>query len=265
MRRVRSLIVALLFAPAMASLLSGCGEGAAPTIVPAKAPPAVPVEAAYLPPPSVTATRLEGANLVLIGAAPADARVRLATPEGETRFATANDKGVWTLVLPGAAQPRIFGLSATAGARQLQAEGYVLITPAGEAVLLRAGTGAARVGRTGKNGLDVVDFDREGGAVVSGRAPAGAALSIHIDGRQLAEGRADASGRYVVALTQQPLAGGMHQVDVFGDATENTVNIDTTPAPPLASGPFRATTVPAGLRIDWMTPGGGAQSTIILK
>lgn len=265
MRRVRSLLIALLLAPAMASLLSGCGEGAAPTIAPAKAPPTVPVEAAYLPPPSIIASRTEGANLVLTGSAPAAARVRLATPEGETRFATADAKGAWTLVLPTAAQPRIFGLSAAAGARQLQAEGYALITPTGEAVLLRAGTGAVRIGRAGQNGLDAVDFDREGGAVVSGRAPAGAALSIHIDGRQLAEGRADASGRYVVALTQQPLAGGVHQIDVFGDAIENTVNVDTTPAAPLASGPFRATSVPAGLRIDWMTPGGGAQSTIILK
>ena len=265
MRRVPSLIAALLLVPTAALLLSGCGEGAAPAIVPAKAPPAVPVEAAYLPPPSVTATRVEGSKFVLTGTAPAEARVRLATPEGVASFATANSKGVWTLELPATAEPRIFGLSATAGARQLQAEGYVLITPTGEAVMLRAGTGAVRIGRAGKNGLDVVDFDREGGAVVSGRAPVGAALSIHIDGRQLAEGRADASGRYAVALTQQPLAGGTHQIDVFGDATENTANIDTTPAPPLASGPFRATSVPAGLRIDWMTPGGGAQSTIILK
>lgn len=249
----------------MAVLLSGCGEGATPAIAPAKASPAVPVEAAYLPPPAVTATRANGAKLVLTGTAPADARVRLATPEGEASFATANSKGVWTLDLPATTDPRIFGLSATAGARQLQAQGYVLITPSGEAAMLRAGTGAVRVGRTGKNGLDVVDFDREGGAVVSGRAPAGAALSIHIDGRQLAEGRADANGRYAAPLTQQPLAGGMHQVDVFGDATENTANIDTTPAPPLANGPFRATSVPAGLRIDWMTPSGGAQSTIILK
>ena len=265
MRRVPSPLVALLAAPLLLSPLAGCGEGA-PAIAPAKPPPpAVPIEAAYLPPPSVTATKPQGAGLLLTGSAPAEARVRLATPEGQALFATADSKGVWTLALPASTEPRIFGLSASAGERQLQGEGYVLLTPAGEAVMLRAGTGAVRIGRAGNNGLDVVDFDREGGAVVSGRAPAGAPLSIHINGRQLAEGRADASGRYAVALTQQPLAGGVHQVDVFGDATENTANIDTTPAAPLASGPVRATNVPAGLRIDWMTPGGGAQSTIILK
>jgi hypothetical protein len=101
--------------------------------------------------------------------------------------------------------------------------------------------------------------------VVSGRAPAGAALSIHIDGRKFGEGRAGQDGRYALSLTQQPLTPGAHQIDVFGDATENPVMVDASPAPALSDGPFRAASVAAGLRIDWMTPGGGAQSTILLK
>ena len=131
-------------------------------------------------------------------------------------------------------------------------------------MLLRAGAGALRVGPREANGLDAVDFDREGGAVISGRAPAGAPLSVHIDGRQTADGRADADGRYAIALTQ-PLPPGPHQVDVFGDATENSVTVDATSAAPLANGPFRAVAVGSGLRVDWMTPGGGAQSTLLLK
>ncbi|MDF2901753.1 MAG: hypothetical protein K0Q62_1812, partial [Phenylobacterium sp.] len=123
MRRVPSHIAVFLAAPAML-FLAGCGEGA-PAIAPAKTPPAVPIEAAYLPPPSVTATKPQGANLLLTGAAPAEARVRLATPEGEARFATADSKGAWTLALPVSTEARIFGLSATVGARQLQGEGYV--------------------------------------------------------------------------------------------------------------------------------------------
>ncbi|HEY9235618.1 MAG TPA: hypothetical protein VIP08_11355, partial [Phenylobacterium sp.] len=95
--------------------------------------------------------------------------------------------------------------------------------------------------------------------------PAGAALSVHIDGRKFGEGRAGQDGRYALALTQQPLTPGRHQIDVFGDATENPVMIDATPAPALSQGPFRAASVDAGLRVDWMTPGGGAQSTILLK
>ena len=57
----------------------------------------------------------------------------------------------------------------------------------------------------------------------------------------------------------------MRTTTFFGDATENPVEVDATPAPALASGPFRAAAVAGGLRVDWMTPGGGVQSTILLK
>jgi hypothetical protein len=221
-------------------------------------------DAGYLTAPVVQSVAMTAAGPRLSGKAPPNTKVRLATPEGKALFAEADGKGAWSLALPPSEQARIFGLSATAGARTIQSEGYLLMTPDGEAVLLRAGAGALRVGRGGKNTLDAVDFDREGGAVISGRAPAGALLSIHVDGRKLAEGRADAKGRYAIALTQQPLSG-RRQIDVFGDATENPVTLDITPAPPLAAGPFRASAVDAGLRIDWMTPGGGAQSTVLLK
>lgn len=246
------------------AVLSACGDGGAPAIVP-KAAPAAAADPAYLNPPVVTASRPQGGNLLLSGSAPPDARVRLATPEGQTLFAEVDAKGLWSLTLPASGEARIFGISAASGQRTIQGEGYLLLTPAGEAVILRAGAGALRIGRAGPSNLDAVDFDREGGAVVSGRAPAGAALAIHIDGRQIAEGRADAAGHYAVSMTQQPLTGGQHQIDVFGDATENPVTIDTSAAPPLSSGPFSAAAVAGGLRVDWITPGGGAQSTFLLK
>lgn len=258
MPRTPILIVAALTIP-----LAGCGEGTAPGIVPGQAPQP-PAEAAYLAPPTVVAMRVQGQALRLSGAAPAGSRVRLATPTGDALFAAADSKGAWSLTLPAAAEARIYGLSAASGPQTIQGEGYLLITPQGEAVLLRAGAGALRIRARGANGLDAVDFDREGGAVVSGRAPAGAALSVHIDGRQTADGRADSGGRYAIALTQ-PLPPGPHQVDVFGDATEDAVTIEATSAAPLSNGPFRVAQVGSGLRVDWMTPGGGAQSTLLLK
>jgi len=246
-----------------AALTAACGEGAPPLAPAAKTPGAQP-DPGYFTAPRVTDARPEGARLRIMGQAPANSRVRLATPEGQAAFADADSKGVWTMALPTSPQARIFGLSASVGDRAVQSEGYVLVTPTGEPVLLRAGAGALRLG-AGASGVDAVDFDREGGAVVSGRAPAGAALSIHIDGRKFGEGRAGQDGRYALALTQQPLTPGAHQIDVFGDATENPVMVDASPAPTLSDGPFRAANVAAGLRVDWMTPGGGAQSTILLK
>lgn len=245
--------------------LAACGQGAAPVAGQSNRAGPGQGDPGYLPPPAVIASEPVADGARLLGQAPAGSRVRLATPDGKASFADADAKGAWTLTLPASQTARIYGLSSTQGGRTVQAEGYLLVTPTGEAVLLRAGAGALRIGRSGKNGLDAVDFDREGGAVISGRAPAGTALSILIDGRKFAEGRADSKGRYALSMTQQPLAPGSRQVDVFGDATENPVVIDATPAAPLSDGPFRAQPVAAGLRIDWMTPGGGAQSTILLK
>ena len=244
--------------------LAACGQDPTPGAPPAAKGAPAQADVGYLAPPQVTEVRLDGETLRVSGSAPGASQVRLATPEGKALFAEADSKGGWRLDTPRGSQPQIYGLSAAGGGRTVQSEGYLLLTPDGEAALLRAGTGALRVGRAGKNDLDAVDFDREGGAVVSGRAPAGAALSVHVDGRKLAEGRADARGRYVLALTQQ-MEPGRRQIDVFGDATENPVEVDATPAPALASGPFRAAAVAGGLRVDWMTPGGGVQSTILLK
>ena len=42
------------------------------------------------------------------------------------------------------------------------------------------------------------------------------------------------------------------------------VTVRTTPAQPLAQGPLRSQFTPAGLRVDWMTPGGGVQSTLLI-
>jgi hypothetical protein len=243
--------------------LCACGEGAAPIGPKSAAAPAV--EAGYIRPPAVTSARPEGTTLVLAGTAPAKAQVRLATPDGQSTTAAADDQGTWRLAVPLSPEARIFGLSATAGGRTIQAAGYLLLTPAGEAVLLRAGAGALRVGRVGgRSGVDAIDFDREGGAVVSGHAPANAPLSIHIDGDQTADGRADGEGRYAIAVPE-PIAPGAHQIDVFGDAAENSVTIDTRPAAPISSGPFRSAAVAGGLRVDWMTPGGGVQSTLLLE
>jgi hypothetical protein len=247
----------------VATLLSGCGEATPSALAPAEAPSAG-GQAGYLTPPAVVTSRLEGAGIALSGTAPPKSRVRLATPQGEALFAEADGKGAWRLTVPSAGEARIFGLSATTGERTAQGEGYLLLTAAGEAVLLRAGAGALRIGRGGASRVDAVDFDRDGRAVVSGRAPANAELRIHVDGGQTAEGRADAQGRYAISLPE-PIAAGPHQIDVFGDAAENSIAIDARPAAPISNGPFRSAAVPGGLRVDWMTPGGGLQSTLLLE
>ena len=165
---------------------------------------------------------------------------------------------------PASSEAAIYGLSQNVDGRTVQAQGYVLVTPDGQGVLLRAGAGARTLSRDPETGLTAFDVDRDGGAVVSGRGPAGASVSARIDGHKLGEGRVEEDGRFALPLTG-PVAPGSHSLKVFGDQVDASIVVDARPAAPLTSGPFRATPVPAGLRVDWMTPGGGVQTTLVIR
>ena len=222
-------------------------------------------EAGNLAPPRIDGVRLGPSGVILTGAAPAGGKVRLATPAGQALSVTADAHGRWTLALPGAAEPRIFGLSASEHGRQIQAEGYVLVTPQGQAALLRAGAAALRIDIPTRPGLRAIDFDRGGGVEVSTQVAPGATVIVRLDGRQAAEGRADAAGRYVASLgSQSPIRAGAHQLQAAGDGFVDHVTAQLSPAAPLADGPVRSQLTPAGLRVDWMTPGGGVQSTLLV-
>lgn len=224
--------------------------------------------AGYLVPPSVNRVQLTSAGLSLSGLGPPGGRVRLASPAGEALVANVDGKGRWMIGLGAISDPRIYGLSAVVAGRSAQAEGYVVVTPKGQAALLRAGAGARRIDDPGRSGLRAIDFDRGGGVEVSATAPAGANVLLHFDGRLTAQGRADAAGHYDASLpgpgSSTAIRPGSHQVQVSGDGFSDAVEFQVSPPAPLAQGPLRSQITEAGLRVDWMTPGGGVQSTILV-
>ena len=249
---------------AVAILLAACsGHGGANVDAHSAAGPG----GDYLSPPSVTATAASpGGQLSLTGAAAPGLRVRVATPAGQAVWAPADERGVWTAVIPMAAEPRLFGLSMTdgAGKRTVQSEGYLAVLPDGRAAQLRAGAGAVVLGASGA-GLQIlaVDYDRQGGAVIAGLAAPGATVTVRVDGVQRGQSAADAEGRFDVALSQ-PLARGDHQIEAADGEHQAATVAPVSPAPNLTAGPYRAERAALGWRIDWLTPGGGVQSTIIV-
>lgn len=252
-------LIAVLLA---AGVLSAC-SGKPPALT--QGAEAAAQEATYAVPPRVDGVRVGQGVVVLSGVAPVGGKVRLASPAGQAMVATADAQGRWTLSLPAAPQARIFGLSAGIGAHQAQAEGYLLLTPAGDAALLRAGAAALRINPPARPGLRALDFDRGGGLEVSATVAPGATVILQLDGRQVAEGRADKTGRYIASLgSPNPIRAGAHLVHVFGDGFSDQVSVQVTPAQPLAEGPLRSQFTSAGLRVDWMTPGGGVQSTVLV-
>jgi hypothetical protein len=222
-------------------------------------------ERAYSAPPAVTAaTRLSGGRILLEGQAQPGTRIRLATPAGAAILDEANWQGRWLTRVPASSNLRLFGLSMTAGARTVQAEGYLAVTPRGVAAQLRAGAGARvlAVGG-GTTRILAVDFDHQGGAVVSGTGHPGAPLIIKTDGGSRAQLRIDADGRFSMALNE-PLTPGDHRLEAVDGDTAAVVTVPVSAAAALTDGPFRAARTPFGWRIDWMTPGGGVQTTLLI-
>lgn len=250
----------ILLSLLVAGQVAACGKP------PARAPnqpEAKGQEADYTAPPAVTEVRLAAGGVAVAGTAPAGVQVRLGTPGGAAVLAVADAKGRWRIVLPPSADTRIFGLSQKVGSRQVQAQGYVVVGAQGRAALLRAGAGAVRLDPQKSAALGALDFDQDGAAVVSGTAAPGAVVFVRLDGRQVAEGRADAAGRYAVALPQ-PIPHGGHSIEADGEGFNDAAEVEVSPPAPLVAGPMRSQFTKGGLRVDWMTPGGGAQSTLLL-
>jgi hypothetical protein len=141
------------------------------------------------------------------------------------------------------------------------APGNIRVGPHGQTALLRAGAAALRLDRPAGSRIATVDFDSEGGALLSGWAAAGTDVAIRLDGRAAGDARADDAGRFVYALPR--LSPGPHRVEATGVAFTDEVAFDTKPAAPLVAGPLHSQLTARGFRSDWLTPGGGVQSTIL--
>ena len=258
---MRSHTVLVVAGGALCALgLSACGGGVRDAV---DAPNHEAADAGYSAPPEVTGVQPAGGRVTLTGKAAPGAMVRLASPQGSATEARVSAQGVWTMSVSATPQGGLYALSQRSGGRAIQAEGYLLVTPRGDGALLRAGAGAVKLGpQLPAAGVTALDFDRAGAAVVSGRGPAGGAISARLDGKKVGESRIDPQGRFAIAL-QAPLPPGAHSIKVFGEAVDASLNVDAARAAPLTGGPIRATQTGAGLRVDWMTPGGGVQSTVL--
>jgi hypothetical protein len=222
-------------------------------------------EAGYVAPPAVDGAQRTGSGLTLGGSGAPGAAVRLGAPTGEVLLGRADATGRWTLTVPASDRVRLYGLSMTLAGRTVQAEGYVLVTPEARLALLRAGAGTWVMGQESVSPrILAVDVDPQGGAVISGIGSPGAGLGARIDRTTRAVGQADDAGRFFLSL-REPLGPGDHDIQVSGEGGEQRITLAVSPAAPLNEGPVRATRTESGWRIDWITPGGGMQTTYLLS
>ncbi|HXQ17671.1 MAG TPA: hypothetical protein VN814_23890 [Caulobacteraceae bacterium] len=252
---------AVLAALAVVGLV-GCGETSTPADNAVSAQ-ATPTED-YRPAPELLggAAGSDG-RVQLYGSAVPGAAVRLRSPSGAQQFATADAAGMWRVTLAPSPQPRLLGLSMSDKGQVVQAVSFLFLAPDGAVARLKAGGGtqAAAPGKAGLAAL-ALDYDNQRAATLSGVAAPHETVTVRVDGVERSQADADSGGRFVLPLPQ--LTTGAHEFDLMGAAQEVrfSASVDTPAA--LAQAPYAATRVGQGWRIDWRTPGGGGQTTLIL-
>ena len=251
---------------AMALLAGGCSRPA-PKATSAR-PSALPAQSDYASPPQpTTASRGRDGEVNLTGVSRPDALIRLASPDGTATGVAATHNGVWTLTTSVGDQPRLFSLAEDMNGRPLRAAGYIATLPASApaAAMLRPGMGAQVLGGApGPLSIAAIDFDGGGAAVVSGKATPGATVRLTLDGAEAGEDRADAGGIFSVSASPA-LRPGPHLLEAITTHARSSQAFEAARARTLAKPPFTAAHTPVGWRIDWMTPGGGIQTTILFE
>lgn len=221
-------------------------------------------ERQYQAAPELTgADALHDGRVELVGRAAPGAAVRLTSPGAAPQFATADPSGLWRLTAPASAEPRLFGLSMSAGGRVTQAIGYLFVAP-GAIARLRVG-GGTEVLTAGPHSLAAMalDYDNKGAATVSGVAQPGEAVGLRADGVERGQAAADKAGRFVLSLSQ-PLSVGSHDFELVSPSGDVRFSAGVSAPPPIAGAPYAARREGAAWRVDWITPGGGEQTTLIL-
>jgi hypothetical protein len=250
-----------------AGLVAGCSRGGDWRTPPPPADESAQGQVGYTPPPRFSsAQRLGDGQIQLGGTADPNVRVRLGSPDGTAYGAVTDGRGAFSLTLPAAAAVRLFGLSEDISGRQVQGEGYLAVLPAPgrAAVLLRAGAGAHAPGASSDTPqVAAVDFDSGGGAVVSGVAHPGLALRLMLDGQPAGETKADARGRFSFPLAAA-LNSGDHDLTIQSPGGQADARFSVSRAAPISGLPFRGVRQAGDWRIDWLTPAGGEQTTLIM-
>lgn len=222
-------------------------------------------EAGYVSPPELSLAIREGGRVGLSGFVAPGWTVTLQAPEGDAVAAVAGRDGRWRLSLPAPARARMYAVSASGEGRSTHAEGALILAPPPfpPAILARAGTGAMAFATATGPVIEAVDYDAQGFAAVSGRAKPRATVGLFMDGAPAGVDQADAAGRYAVLIANHALGFGDHLalVKTAAGSVERAFRM-TRPA--ALNAPYLAERVPGAWRVEWATPGGGAQTTLLL-
>jgi hypothetical protein len=173
------------------------------------------------------------------------------------------------MALPASPEPRLYGFEARLGARVIHGEGALAImpSPAGYAVVLRAGYAALPVRSGSGSPLELATLDYDGGgAAVSGFAQPGALVRLVIDGGMVGATQTNSSGRFAIVAVdpRRGVAPGSHVIRIEesrGLFVERRVDVSAPTIP--ADRAYWAVRGPSGWMLSWRGPGGGTQTSLV--
>jgi len=251
----------MIGAVALCVVASACGR-TAPTHE-AAAPAPSPLTA-YLAPPQLIRADRRPAAVLISGAGAPGATIRLASPNGSVIAGEVDRAGGWRLSAPVGQTPRLYSLSETIGGRQVRATGYLAVLPAPgpAAVTLHPAAAASMAPTDPERGLASLDYDAAGAAVAGGRASAGENVKLLLDGKDAGEDRADSKGAFSAVLSKS-LGPGGHVIVASGERLQAEAKFTAARPIRIATPPFDSQRLAGAWRIDWLTPGGGVQSTVL--
>jgi hypothetical protein len=255
-----------LLASAMAGALAAAGCSGHADLAPGNATNAAQggEQGFHAAPSLAEASRAADGAIAVAGEAAPNAAVRLENAAGTAVFATADDKGHWQANLPASPEARLFALSMSDGARLSPATGYLFVMPDGAVARLAAGGGSAMLTPDTATRVSLaLDYDNRAAATLSGAGAPSQTVALRVDGVERGQAPTDAAGRFVLPLNQ-PLAAGPHDFELANGRGEVRFSAVIS-APAELHGPFAATPIAGGWRVDWTTPGGGEQSTLVFE
>jgi cytoskeletal protein RodZ len=83
-----------------------------------------------------------------------------------------------------------------------------------------------------------------------------------VDGVEVIQAAPAADGRFTMTLPKA-LSRGQHQVQAMTANAAATTRVTVGPITPPADAPYRVTAADGGWQVDWITPGGGPQTTLL--
>lgn len=231
-----------------ALLLAACGPETLGTTAQADAPPSE-----WMAPPFFEAADVGAGAVVVSGRAEPNQRIVLTDQTGLAAAASADARGVFSIRLTARPGLSLWRIDLARGVEEARTGEWLAVSSGeGAPMVLRAGAAARPVGPAGL--LATADYDG-GGLLVGGRARPGQAVQIDLDGGPSQTVRADAQGWHQARFAT--VAAGPHRLRARTPTMTQEIPLTLT----RPSGETRSRPEAAGLRIDWLTPGGAGQAT----